>query len=194
MKTKDITNSECYRILVIYLDVVKSLCQLYLDLGRYRDYVGHVKEALDISQIHYLKKRVTEYMLHQIESDVIAGCFNETSARMKMVARMVQVEKIESNLESMQTESIRDLFSIRNYIRYTYLNLLKEAKNAETETIELTIFFKSKINLLHRLIKSSKTIKDYCKDIFIDAFLAACGFCIKFIKTTKGNKYIYYFL
>ena len=185
---KDITNSECYRIMTVYLEVLRLLCKLYLDLGRYRDYTAHVKEALDISQIHYLKKRITEYMLLQIESDIIAGCFNETSSRMKMVAKMAQVENLDSN-SKLYIESNRDLFSIRNYIRFIYLNLLKEIKNNEIESCLLKDLIKSKICLLHRIIQNSKTIKDYCKDIFVDAFLIGFGFCLKSIKIAKGTFY-----
>lgn len=54
-----------------FFDVLNVICKFYIDISRYRDSTGYLREAFDISQIHYLKKQVAQCMLLQIYSDII---------------------------------------------------------------------------------------------------------------------------
>ena len=83
-----IGNSECYRILSECLDMMQLMCKYYIDISRYRDATSYIREALDVTQLNFATRRITTFLLHHVNVDLIAQCLNEATSRIKIAEHL----------------------------------------------------------------------------------------------------------
>ena len=85
----NIGNPECYRLLSEDLDVMQVLCKYYVELSRYREATCFIREGLDLTQLHYCTRRLTQFLLHQIHTDLIASSLNEAIIRLDKAEQLI---------------------------------------------------------------------------------------------------------
>jgi hypothetical protein len=117
----DIGNADCYRILGDDLDIMQYLAKYYVELSRYREATCFIREGLDLTQLHNCEYRIIQFLLHQINTDLIAANYEDALDRLKAVEKLLKFELDEEEHDEMMDETV-DLVSIKNYM---HLNLLK---------------------------------------------------------------------
>jgi hypothetical protein len=108
------------------LDILQQVCKYFIDISRYRDATGYIREGLDVTQLHYAQRRTTMFLLHQINADIVACCFGEASTRLQIVKNFLGIKDDSNNTDYDEN----DLHEWRNFIYMNYLELFKEIKQA----------------------------------------------------------------
>lgn len=180
----DIGSSESYRILSECMDIQYHLCKHFIDIGRYRDATGYIREGLDVTQLHFSLRRVARFLLQQIHADIIANCFNESLSRLKLVGNLIQSHKIEG-LEVLGPEMRKDLMGLGNYTYYYFLTILNDIKKStekESYDFKASLIISQK-NFINKVLALDSKISDYIRETLIDLELLTLNYLKQSPKT-----------
>jgi hypothetical protein len=192
-----IGNSECYRILSECLDLMHVICKYYIDISRYRDATGYIREALDITQLNFSTRRIASFLLTQISADLIATCLNEACTRIKICENLcLGVKEIELGKKkqpkldsSLLFMFANDIFKFKNFATLTNLRVLKDIKTIETAkgeaVLNLNEEFTNVVSLIKQYLNENKTLEDFAKDQFVQLVFNVCSHLLKPDKTVK---------
>lgn len=192
---KDIGNSESYRILTESLDIMQEMCKYYIEISRYRDALGYIREGLDITQLHFSKHRIVQFLLHQANADLIAACLNESTARLKLTENLLDgldEDYKKTDLKNIDLVDMNDLFGLKNLIHYNNLKMLNDIKLSEqmvstgaSDTIQLSQSdLIRRVNKIHTALTDFKLLNDFCIDLLIDAYFIVCNYLKQFRLTS----------
>ena len=137
----DIVNPESYRMLAESMDVQQGLCKYYIDISRYRDATGFLREGLDITQLHFSRRRCTLFLLHQVNADIVASCFSEASARLQLAKNFLRIRSDEVQ----PSYDADDVLQWRNFAYMAYLELFLEIKKATSSESTLKDLISEKV-------------------------------------------------
>jgi hypothetical protein len=176
------------------LDMAQILCKYYVDISRYRDATGFIRESLDITQLHFSKNRLAVFLMHQINCDLLANCHNEATSRLQVVGNLIRGSS-EKNTTTVMMETAavsshkeQDLFEIKNMLYFIYSSMFKEIKKPDAG-LDVGEFLQEKLQLASRLINTSRACKDYAKDVFIDICFLIVNYQLKATATlSKSSK------
>lgn len=156
------------------MDISHLLCKYYIEISRYRDAVGYIKEGLDITQLHFTKRRLSLFLVLQINCDLIANCTNEATSRLQVATNLISNDSISNPLED-----TGDLYHIKNYIQLSYSTVLKELRKPDACFETLNELLQERLGAVNKLATSHKAVKDYCKDVILELNLLAAGHYLK---------------
>lgn len=96
------------------------MCKYYIEISRYRDALGYIREGLDITQLHFSNRRVVKFLLHQDNADLIAACLNESTARLKLTGNLLDGPDEDfkrTDLKNMDMIDLNDLFGLLTILK-----------------------------------------------------------------------------
>ena len=91
---KDIGNAECYRILAEYIDIMLLLCKYYVELRMYIEANYYICEGLELTQCHSSMRRVTQFLMHKINTDLISSNLTEATACINLAEKLVSEKNV----------------------------------------------------------------------------------------------------
>lgn len=167
------------------MDIQYHLCKHFIDIGRYRDATGYIREGLDVTQLHFSLRRVSRFLLQQIHADIIANCFNESKTRLKLTENLIQIESIEKS-QILGPEMRNDLMRLNNFTYYFFLSMLNDIKKNSDQDYEeyrgsLIILKK---NFINKVLAFDSQINDYIRETLIDIELLI----LNYLKQNPKNK------
>ena len=177
-----IGNSECYRILSECLDLMQTICKYYIDISRYRDATGYIREALDITQLNFSTRRIGSFLLNQINADLIASCLNEANSRIKILENLLSLNDLD--LSSKKSKSFKlennfdlcnDFHKFKSFLNLTGLKIFRDIKSTDQNSSD----FLNIVSIIKNTLNDNKHLNDYCKDELIDIVLIICNYLIK---------------
>ena len=137
------------------------VCKYYIDISRYRDACGFIREGMDLTQLHFSPRRISLFLLHQVNADLVASCTNEAVGRIKIAENFI-------NSSSEKILLSNDLFNMKNHVYLNYLTIYKETKHdAELAAICNEDLYK-RVEVLRSTLETNRQLSDYCKEILID--------------------------
>ena len=158
---------------------MQLLCKYYVELSRYREATCFIREGLDLTQCHYCTRRLTQFLLHQINTDLIASNLNEATARIDLAESLIneQTKLQEYDL----AVNHQDIVKLKNYIHLNLLkitNLIKNQNFSECFTL-FTKFIKLRAKLLSTpaLLDTQKQQEmiNIFNELFIEIYLNLCN-------------------
>lgn len=168
------------------MDIQQNLCKYFIDIGRYRDATGYIREGLDITQLHFSIRRASNFLLQQVNADLIASCFNEAQTRLKLAENLVKIEEIESG-SKLSLDTLDDLMRLKNYVFFIYLTLFKEIKKTELEFDEMKVIISEKTSFITKYLTSQTKINDYLREFLIDVNLLSLNYFQLFSTKSKSQ-------
>ena len=96
--------------------MMQETCRYYIEISRYRDALGYIREGLDITQLHFSSRRISLFLLHQINADLIASCLPEATSRINIVKNLINLNDIDFGKNSEILAD--DLSAVKNYLYY----------------------------------------------------------------------------
>jgi separase len=187
----NIGKAECYRILNESLNIMEVVCKYYIEISRYRDACGFIREGMDLTQLHFAPRRVTTFLLLQANADLVASCTIEAASRIKVAERIINDSNGKKILLTptsrgppKSTLNTEDLHNLKSYFYLNYLNhmkLLKETKQPDqTTTIDIQEIdqpgdediFRG-LELIKSFIETNHQINEFCNDILIETYFLA---------------------
>jgi hypothetical protein len=108
---------------------MQILSKYYIELSRYREATCFIREGLDLTQLHNCEYRIVQFLLNQINTDLIASNYDDASERLEVVESLLELELDEENED---VDKSVDLIAIRNFI---CMNLLKITKRTSPKYI-----------------------------------------------------------
>ena len=170
------------------LDIMQEACKYYIEISRYRDALGYIREGLDITQMHFSIRRVGLFLLHQINADLVASCITEASSRMNIAKNLIGYSDLEQDLNELHI--LNDLSRCKNIFYLKNLNMAKEIKLAEqpdSETLIDTNKLCENFNTIQSFLSHHKTLGDFLINLTIEGYFILCNY---FIKSSNSNKEI----
>jgi len=107
---------------------MQLLCKYYVELSRYREATCFIREGLDLTQLHFCKRRLTQFLLHQINTDLIASNLTEAFLRLDIVEKLLKNKSNKSSAYSLSLLINDDIIQIKNYMHYNLLKILNFIK------------------------------------------------------------------
>jgi len=192
---KDLGNSECYRILGESLDIMQEICKYYIEISRYRDALGYIREGLDITQLHFSNRRISQFMLHQISADLIAQSLTESTTRLKLAENLCNGYENSRmiDIKNLTFENMTDLLGVKNQISLNNMKMLNEIKlqeqarqQADAVVAKLdTGSLVSRLNQIYTVLTENKLLNSYCIDQLIEAYFIVCNYLKQFKLTIE---------
>ena len=99
---------------------MQVLCKYYVELSRYREATSFIREGLDLTQCHSSMRRMTQFLLHQVNTDIIAMNLSEATARIDLAETLVSEKSV--SIVVYPAINHQEIFKLKNYI---HLNKLK---------------------------------------------------------------------
>ena len=158
---------------------MQILCKYYVELSRYREATCFIREGLDLTQCHYCTRRLTQFLLHQINTDLIASNLSEATARIDLAETLI-CEKA-TIIELYPAANHQDIIKLKNSFHLNLLRVTNVIKNQNfSECFELVEkFLKLRASLL-----STPELLDHQKqqqminifnELFIEIHLNLCN-------------------
>lgn len=185
IKFFNIGSAECYRILSENLDTMQLICKYYVELSRYREATCFIREGIDLSQLHFCKRRLTHYLLHQINADLIASSFEDATGRLKLAEKF---------LNQSESTTLDDILHLKNSIHFYLLQIINSIKKGNIQ--ECMDLMENKINKLKdskALIQASPTVSKstenaaFYNELFIEIYLNLCN-AVKALGNRRESK------
>ena len=151
----NIANADCYRILSEDLDIMQQYCKYYVELSRYREATYFIREGLDLSQLHYSKRRLTQFLLHQINTDLVASNLSEAFQRLDIVERLLKNRNGKSSSYSLNLLMHDDIVQIKNYMHFNLLKIFNFIKQGNFD--ECIKLFDTHITKLNEILMRNRT-------------------------------------
>lgn len=154
---------------------MQVVCKYYIDISRYRDATGYIREGLDLTQLHFSSRRMCLFLLDQINADLVASCFTEGDSRIKIAEHFIKPEEI-------KIKNANDLIIFKNYTYLNYLLIFKEIKlfnfqsTTKAEQLSFSESLLKKLKAIKNVLACDRYLMEYCKDLLIDIYLTICGF------------------
>lgn len=171
------------------LDIMQETCRYYIEISRYRDALAHIREGLDITQLHFSKRRIGMFLLHQINTDLVACCLNEASSRLSIAQNLIGTVPDFKETQN-DLNFANDLTMFRNYFYYKNLKFIQDIKLYEQQTEQLTIDFSTSIdnlNTIHNFLNECKRLGDYCINLTVENYFIMSNH-LKAASTSKSAK------
>ena len=73
---------------------MQLLCKYYVELSRYREATSFIREGLDLTQCHSSMRRVTQFLMHQINTDLISSNLTEAKACINLAEKLVSEKNV----------------------------------------------------------------------------------------------------
>jgi hypothetical protein len=169
------SNPDSYRTLADCMDILLHLCKYFIEISRYRDATGYIREGLDIVQMHCVNRRVAQFLLYQVYADLIATSFNDALSRMNVAKNLLAYESIK---ESLKSNKQLDLFQVRSVSLILLLDLLRWIKINEKKELELVELRRTE-TALNAYLSTRVSFSQHCADIIIEINLAMCGWLLQ---------------
>jgi hypothetical protein len=198
----DVCSADSFRLLGDCLDMLQILVKFYIEIGRYRDATGFLKEGLDMAQVHCSKRRCVPFLLNQIHADIIALCFTEAQERLALVKNFLQIDQKTTQIAQEDLFEEDDLMQLKNFIHMHYLELLNEIKKAGSKNtwspsrgntiyvpdVSVKDLIVSKTTIIRNLLNKNKKLNDLAKDILLDTCLISINYLIHFSSSKSAHK------
>jgi len=172
--------------------MMQETCRYYIEISRYRDALGYIREGLDITQLHFSSRRISLFLLHQINADLIASCLPEATSRINIVKNLINLNDMDLGKNSEILAD--DLSTVKNYLYYKNLKNLKDLKtindspnvepspdNKVVDSAELIEENKT----IQTILSSFKTLNDYCINLTIENNFIHYNYLKTICKTNK---------
>ena len=144
------------------------VCKYYIEISRYRDACGFIREGMDLTQLHFSPRRISLFLLHQVNADLVASCTNEAVGRIKIAENFINSSSEKILLTKKSKILSNDLFNLKNHVYLNYLTIYKETKyDAELTAICNEDLYK-RVEVLRSTLETNRQLNDYCKEILID--------------------------
>ena len=170
--------------------MMQLLCKYYIEISRYRDAIGYIREALDITQLHFSNRRIAQFMLLQINADQIAHSLPESTKRLKLTENLLNGydngKKID--LKNLTFDNMGDPFGLRNLISLTTVQMSNEIKLHEHSGSADKLDTKSlvfRLNEIYNILKENKFLNDYCSDHLVETYFVVCNYLKQFKLTNE---------
>ena len=149
------------------MDLIQEITKYYIEISRYRDAIGYIREGLDISQLNFSIRRTTHFLLHQINADLIASCLADAHSRIKISEHLISFDLEDlSNLSN-----YNDLMKLRNQIYLSNLKLMHEIKSNDQSHNETHIDIMTKrVVSVYSAFSKCKIAHDYIIDLLINSY------------------------
>lgn len=185
---------------------MQEMCKYYIEISRYRDALGYIREGLDITQLHFSSRRITQFLLHQINADLIASNLNESKTRLKLTENFINgcdsVKK--TDLRNFARINLDDLFGLKNMIYFNNMQMLNDIKLMESQQnsdmsiedenklsmdtapikLEPSDLYK-RLNMISMGFTEFKFLNDYCADLLVDAYFIVLNYLKQFKFTSE---------
>jgi hypothetical protein len=169
---------------------MQLLCKYYVELSRYREATSFIREGLDLTQCHSSMRRVTQFLMHQINTDLISSNLTEATARINLAEKLVSEKNV--SFEVCSTINDQEIIKIRNYIN---LKLLKVTNLIKSENFTECYKQVAKISSIRSYLLSTPALLDEQKqpqmmnvfnELFIEIYLNLCN-ALKLLKNDEQN-------
>ncbi len=179
------------------------MCKYYIEISRYRDALGYIREGLDITQLHFSNRRIAQFLLHQINADLIASNLNESKARLKITENFINgCDSLnKTDLKNFTQIDLNDIFGLKNMIYFNNMKMLNDIKLIEQQqsglaiggelTIETEPIKLEPSDLCKRLnhiilgFTEFKFLNDYSADLLVDAYFIVLNYLKQFKLTSE---------
>ena len=154
---------------------MQEVCKYYIEISRYRDACGFIREGMDLTQLHFSTRRISLFLLYQVNADLVASCTQEAASRIKIVEHLINSngEKLVLNKKSKLIAN-NDLYNLRNYVYLNFLIIYKEIKLDRDITEDIQDSFEEtllkRIDVIRSSLETNRQLNDYCKDILVDIY------------------------
>lgn len=166
---------------------MQDVCKYYIEISRYRDACGFIREGMDLTQLHFSPRRIGQFLLHQANADLVASCTTEATIRLKIANKFINLNSQQIILDKKAKLLNNDIFNVRNFVFLNYLTILKETKygqdlcdgekiNVET-VLEDNIF--KRVELIKTCLETNHQLNEFCKDILVDIYFLVYNFLKK---------------
>jgi len=171
---------------------MQEVCKYYIEISRYRDACGFIREGMDLTQLHFSPRRISLFLLHQVNADLVASCTNEATSRLKIAERFINSNGKQIVLDKKKKLPNDDIYNLKNFVYFNFLTLLKETKyvdSAEGEQsnrdkpLEETLF--KRVELIKFALESNHQINEFCKDILVEIYFLVYSY----LKQKSSEKY-----
>lgn len=180
---------------------MQEMCKYYIEISRYRDALGYIREGLDITQLHFSSRRITQFLLHQINADLIASNLSESKSRLKMTENFINgcdsVKK--TDLRNFTAINLSDVFGLKNMIYFNNMQMLNDIKLMESQNSDVMPVVDDKLsvdtqvpiklepsdlckrlNMINMGFTEFKFLNDYCADLLVDAYFIVLNYLKQF--------------
>jgi hypothetical protein len=165
---------------------MQEACKYYIEISRYRDALGYIREGLDITQMHFSIRRVSLFLLHQINADLVASCITEASSRINIAKNLIGYSDLDQDLNELQI--LNDLNRCKNIFYLKNLKMAKDIKLAEQPDSDSLIDSNKlceNFNTIQSFLSHHKTLDDFLINLTIEGYFILCNY---FIRSSKTNK------
>jgi len=169
---------------------MQEICKYYIEISRYRDALGYIREGLDITQLHSSNRRIGQFMLHQINADLIAQCLAESTTRLKLAQNLCNGYENSRKIDicNLSFEDTTDLLGVKNQISLNNLKMLNEIKLQEQARQKADVVVAkmdtnslvSRLNQVYTILSENKSLNWYCNDLLVDAYFIVCNYLKQF--------------
>ena len=174
---------------------MQEICKFYIEISDYRKAIGYIREGLDITQLHSSNRRCNQFMLHQINADLIAQCLTESTARLKLAENLCNGYKNLRiiDINNLTFENMTDLLGVKNQISLNNMKMLNEIKlheKAKQQTDAVVVKLDtgslvSRLNQIYMVLTENKLLNSYCIDRLIEVYLIVCDYLKQFKLTVE---------
>jgi hypothetical protein len=169
---------------------MQLLCKYYVELSKYREATSFIREGLVLTQCHSSMRRVTQFLMHQINTDLIASNLSDATARISLAEKLVSEKN--ASIEFCSIINDKEIIKIRNFI---HLNLLKVTSLIKSEKFTECYEEVAKIYVICEQLFSKSTLLDEQKqpqmmnifnELFVEMYLNLCN-ALKLLKNDEHN-------
>ena len=93
---------------------MQLLCKYYIELGRYPEATSLIQKGLDLTQCHSSTRRVMQFLMHQINTDLIACNVSDVTSRINLAEKLVSEKNV--SFEVCSTINDQEIIQLRNFI------------------------------------------------------------------------------
>jgi hypothetical protein len=134
---------------------MQLLCKYYVELSRYREATTFIRYGLDMAQYHSSMRRVTQFLMHQNNTDLISSNLTEATARIDLAEKLVSEKNVSFGVNSAIND--QEIIKIRNNIN---LKLLKVTNLIKSENLTECSKQVGKISSIRSYLLSTPALLD----------------------------------
>jgi len=167
--------------------MVQEACKYYIEISSYREALGFIEEGLNITQLHFSSRRISLFLLHQVNADVIASRLPQATSHINIVRNLINLN--DKDFENYSDLLADDLSGVKNYLYYKNLKILKQLKSINNPEIVIISSMTTELieenKLIQSFLSNSKSLNDYCIDLTIENYFILYNYLKTICKSNK---------
>ena len=165
---------------------MQDVCKYYIEISRYRDACGFIREGMDLTQLHFSPRRISHFLLHQVNADLVASCTTEATTRIKIADKFINLNCQRIVLDKKSKLLNEDIYNLKNYVYLNYLTMLKESKYGQDESeggkneetfLEENLF--KRVELIKSSLETNRHLNEFCKDTLVEIYFLVYNYLKK---------------